>query len=285
MTAKGNRTAAENQFEACRQLARRFDFDRYAATLFTPRRHRAALWVLLAFHTEIARTREIVSEPMIGQIRLQWWREVIEAAVAGGPVRAHEVAEPLTAAIRDGRLEAPRLSALIDGRERDLDDTPIADEAALLDYADETGGALLEAMARAIDPEGATPAIRALGRGWALTGLLRAAGFQARQGRQMVPVSLLRDAGAGPRDLLEQRSTEGVRAAAEAVAGMARDSLNAAVRAGHPADRLMVLKPVASMYLDRLAAGGFDLFAPQPATSPAHVLRIMLAARWFGRGV
>ena len=279
----------ESAVEACRRLARQHDFERYLATLFAPRRQRPALWILLAFNAEIARTREIVSEPAIGSIRLQWWREVLEAAAADGPVRAHEVAAPLTAALHDGRLDAAPLEALIDGRERDLDDAPMADETALRDYAGRTGGALAEAMALAAaggrTSDAARLSARALGTGWALTGILRAAGFHAARGRQLLPQSVLTAGGAGPRDLVERRATPGVRAAAGTVAAMARNRLAAAGRTGGPADRLLVLKPVAAAWLNRLERGGFDPFAAPDRLPPAHLLTLMLAGRWFGRGV
>ena len=307
MAKKGNRIAPENvgenvgeaAVEACRRLARRHDFERYLATLFAPRRRRPSLWILLAFNAEIARVRESVSEPDIGRIRLQWWRETLEAAApepagetagetaVGGPVRQHEVAAPLTAALRAGALDPALLHDLVDGRERDLDDAPMADGAALLDYAGKTGGVLAEAIALAA---GAGPAdaearesARALGTGWALAGILRAAGFHAVQGRQLLPQSALIAGGGGPRDLLERRATAGVRAAAEAVAAMARESLAASGRTGGPADRLLVLKPVALAWLDRLERAGFDPFAVPDRLAPAHTLALMLAARWKTR--
>lgn len=293
MAKKGNRIAPgivpESVAESCRRLARRHDFERYLATLFAPRRARPALWILLAFNAEIARVREIVSEPAIGHVRLQWWREAVAAAGAEGPVRRHEVAAPLALALRAGALEPALLDALIDGRERDLDDAPMAGEAALLDYAGQTGGLLAEAMAVAAEGgqagEAARRAARALGAGWALAGLLRAAGFHAGQGRQMLPQSALAAGGAGPRDLLERRATPGVRAAAAAVAAMARGRLAAAGRTGGPADRLLVLKPVAAARLDRLERGGFDPFAAPDGLPPARLLALMLAARWLGRGI
>ncbi len=307
MAKKGNRIAPENvgenvgeaAVEACRRLARRHDFERYLATLFAPRRRRPSLWILLAFNAEIARVRESVSEPDIGRIRLQWWRETLEAAApepagetagetaVGGPVRQHEAAAPLTAALRAGALDPALLHDLVDGRERDLDDAPMADGAALLDYAGKTGGVLAEAIALAA---GAGPAdaearesARALGTGWALAGILRAAGFHAVQGRQLLPQSALIAGGGGPRDLLERRATAGVRAAAEAVAAMARESLAASGRTGGPADRLLVLKPVALAWLDRLERAGFDPFAVPDRLAPAHTLALMLAARWKTR--
>lgn len=311
MAKKGNRIAPENvgenvgetAVEACRRLARRHDFERYLATLFAPRRRRPSLWILLAFNAEIARVRESVSEPDIGRIRLQWWRETLEAAVGeaagetagetavGGPVRQHEVAAPLTAALRAGALEPALLHDLVDGRERDLDDAPMADEAALAGYAAQTGGVLAEAMALAAgggpaDAEArksARESARALGTGWALAGILRAAGFHATQGRQLLPQSALIAGGGGPRDLLERRATAGVRAAAGAVAAMARESLAASGRTGGPADRLLVLKPVALAWLDRLERAGFDPFAVPDRLAPAHTLALMLAARWKTR--
>lgn len=301
MAKKGNRIApesvGESAVESCRRLARRHDFERYLATLFAPRRQRPALWILLAFNAEIARVREIVSEPAIGRIRLQWWREALEAAAgetaADGPVRQHEVAAPLAAALRAGALEPALLHDLIDGRERDLDDAPMADEAALLDYAARTGGLLAEAMALAAGAGQAHPesqraaqeAARALGTGWALAGILRAAGFHAAQGRQLLPQSALAAGGAGSRDLAERRGTPGVRAAAGTVAAMARDHLAEAGRTGGPADRLLVLKPVALAWLNRLERAGFDPFAVPDRLAPAHILALMLAARRLGRGV
>ena len=62
------------------ELVRRHDRDRYQTALFAPADRREALFALYAFNYEIARVRESVTQPMLGQIRLQWWREVIDAA-------------------------------------------------------------------------------------------------------------------------------------------------------------------------------------------------------------
>lgn len=294
MAAKSNRIAPEGAVESCRRLARQHDFERYLATLFAPRPQRPALWILLAFNAEIARTREIVSEAALGEIRLQWWRDALEAAAADGPVRQHEVAAPLAEALRSGALDPDLLHGLIDARMRDLDDAPMADEAALLDYAARTGGALAEAMARAAGAgrtdAAARRSARALGTGWALAGILRAAGFHAAHfhsigGRQLLPQSALAAGGAGARDLFERRATPGVRAATETVAAMARGRLAEAGKTGSPADRLLVLKPVALTWLKRLERAGFDPFAVPDRLAPARLLAIMLAARWMGRGL
>src|SRR5579864_3974017 len=82
-------------------LVRRHDRDRYQTALFAPADRREALFALYAFNYEIARVREIVTQPMLGQIRLQWWREIVAAAYEDGPPRPHEVAGPLAAVIGD----------------------------------------------------------------------------------------------------------------------------------------------------------------------------------------
>src|SRR5438105_1963082 len=93
-------------------LVRRHDPDRFLTALFAPQDRRELLFLLYAFNHELARAREVVSEPMLALIRLQWWREVVQ-----GERRRHEVAGPLGEALDAGRLDPEDLQAMIDGRE------------------------------------------------------------------------------------------------------------------------------------------------------------------------
>ena len=79
-------------------FVRRYDRDRYLTALFAPADRRQALMALYAFNYEIAKTREVVREPVLGRIRLRWWRENLDAVYAGKEVRPHEVATPLSIA-------------------------------------------------------------------------------------------------------------------------------------------------------------------------------------------
>ena len=83
-------------FDHCEALLREGDKDRFLPTLFAPPKYRRALFALYAFNLEVARTRELAREPMPGEIRLQWWREVL-GGIGRGDVDAH----PAAAAIRD----------------------------------------------------------------------------------------------------------------------------------------------------------------------------------------
>src|ERR671922_1960026 len=95
------RSADADRLSPVAALVRRHDRDRFQTVLFAPAARREALFALYAFNYEIARVRESVTEPMLGQIRLQWWRESIAAAFDGGPVRHHFVVEALAAAISE----------------------------------------------------------------------------------------------------------------------------------------------------------------------------------------
>ena len=130
----GSRSEAAARGSPLAALVRRHDRERYQTALFAPARRREALFALYAFNYEIARVRESVTQPMLGQIRLQWWREAIEAAFAGAAPRRHEVAGPLAAVIREHALTRAHFDRMIDAREHDLGDAPPATLAALEDY-------------------------------------------------------------------------------------------------------------------------------------------------------
>src|SRR6516165_2168086 len=95
---------------------RHADPDRFFCTLFAPAEKRERLALLYLFNNELARAREVASEPMLALIRLQWWREVVE-----GQRKKHDIATPLRDAIEAGQFEAGDLAALIEAREAEAD--------------------------------------------------------------------------------------------------------------------------------------------------------------------
>src|SRR5262249_51595265 len=136
-------TMPETEISYCAGLLRRQDPDRYLTALFAPAGRREALFALYAFNLELGRVRESVREPLMGRMRLQWWRDCLEEIAAGQP-RAHEIARPLAAAIAAHDLNPVLLERLIDAREQDMDPDPPADPAALVDYARGTSAVLTE---------------------------------------------------------------------------------------------------------------------------------------------
>lgn len=157
-------------------LVRRVDPDRFFCTLFAPPPARETLFTLYAFNHELARAREMVREPHMALIRLQWWREVVE-----GARRRHEVADPLGEALDAGRLDAPALLEMVDAREAEVDG--IGDIAAFEAYVQGTAGALMVAAARALGmPE--AERLRRPGAAYGVAGLRRA---ELRQATGRIP--------------------------------------------------------------------------------------------------
>src|SRR5207253_8807390 len=111
--ARDRRSAKADRLSPVAALVLRHDHDRFQTVLFAPAARREALFALYAFNYEIARVRESVTQPMLGQIRLEWWRENIAAAFAGGSVRHHIVVEPLAAAIRRFALSRSKFDRLL----------------------------------------------------------------------------------------------------------------------------------------------------------------------------
>src|SRR6185312_12249980 len=123
-------------------LVRTADPDRYFSALFAPAPVRPLLLALYAFNAEVAKVAESVREPMLGAIRLEWWRETAEGAAKGEP-RNHDVARGLAALFAERQLSLPALEAIIAARAFDSDSGQFADFAALETYLDATGGALM----------------------------------------------------------------------------------------------------------------------------------------------
>src|SRR5258707_1356518 len=114
----------QDAFAHCEAVLRAADKDCFLTTLFAPAEHRDALIALYAFNVEIARVREVVREPLAGEIRLQWWSDVLRGA-GRGEIEANPVAAALLATIARYKLPLERFEALIAARRFDLYDDPM----------------------------------------------------------------------------------------------------------------------------------------------------------------
>ena len=125
----------------CAELVRSHDFARYASALFVPASQRRALLALYAFNVEVSRVHEQVSQPLPGEMRLQWWTDML-AGVDHGGVEGNPVAAELLLVIRTWRLPVERLSRLIEEHQFDLYNDPMPTMAALEGYINDTSSAL-----------------------------------------------------------------------------------------------------------------------------------------------
>ena len=225
------------------------DHDRYLLTLMAPSPVDRHLVALYEFNNELAKTRSIVSEPMLGEIRLQWWRETLEGIYAG-TVREHDVSQALAACIEAHHLDREALLALIDARGADIDAEPMATMDDLVHYAAATGG-LLEECAATITGEDQAIAHHA-GTAWALVGLCRALPYHLSEEWNYLPQNLLRDLPS------PEGGHQHFQPIVEAICGEAVGRIEQvmASRARHA--RLVAFH--AGQYLALLRKGGYDTF-------------------------
>jgi NADH dehydrogenase [ubiquinone] 1 alpha subcomplex assembly factor 6 len=283
------RSADADRLPPVAALVRRHDRDRFQTALFAPPGRRQALFALYAFNYEIARVRESVTEPKLGQIRLQWWREAIAAAFAGGPVRHHPVVAAITAVIRELALTQEHFDRIIDARETDLENRPPASLTELANYAEATSARLVYLALEALGVRNAVAgeAGRDVGIAYALAGLLRAMPFHARAGRRYIPDEIAARVGLVERDYRALRTTPALRSATAELAQAASRHLDSAraIRRGVPAAAIPALLPavIAKRALMRLQRTGYDPFDRALAASDPLQSWRLAAAYVFNR--
>jgi phytoene synthase len=206
---------------------READPDRYLATLFAPEEAQSHLAALYLFSAEIARIRSLIKEPAMGEIRYQWWREVL-AGERAGEAKDHPVAAALLVAVAAHRLPVKPLVDLIDARTFDLYDDPMPTWLDLEGYAGETSSALIRLasliLANGEDRGGAEAAGHA-GVAYALTGLLRAFPWTSRAGQVFVPIEVLDTHRVMPSQIRQGQNSPGLAAALADVRARARQHL------------------------------------------------------------
>lgn len=267
----------------CGNEVRRYDPDRFATAMLAPQTRREGLFSLYAFNLEVAKTREAVSEPMLGEIRLQWWREAIEGIYDGTP-RRHEVVLPLEKLVADQGLTRRYFDDLIDVRADDLsEDAPHSIEA-LVRYAEGTSAnlVLLALEALGIRSDATERAARHVGIAWALTGLVRAMPYHLSQRRVYLPEELIGRHGIERQNLMELRPEPAIASAVEEIAARAREHLKQAraLRKDVPQQAIpaLLLATIADMHLRRLDKVGYDPFHTG-LTLPGRFVGIRLAAK------
>lgn len=254
---------------AAAETVRRHDRERYLTALFAPADRRDDLFALYAFNLEVARTRESVREAMLGQIRLQWWRDALDEIQTGKPPRRHAVVEPLAEAIRRHNLPRDAFERILIARERDMDDTPFQTLAELEAYADGTSGAVIALALLILGAQDAEMLARSrqIGRGYALAGLLRAVPFHARQHRCLLPEQILAKHGVSRDTVTEMKPSPGLSAAIGEIA-VAAAALLTPLRATSAAWPALAPAVLSRRHLNALRRVGYDVFKMPPAAEP-----------------
>ena len=246
-------------------LVRQADSDRYLAALYAPAEKRGALLALYAFNAEIAAIRDRISQPLPGEIRLQWWRDMLGNAQSTTAAAGHPIAIALLDAIRDHRLPVETFQNMIEARIFDLYDDPMPTRTDLEGYCGETASALIQLSALILDPKDASGTAALAGHAGcaqAIAGLLRLLPLHRRRGQCYIPLDLLRAAGASRDDLISGEDRAGAARTVAAMVALGREHLNAFMRgAGElPASLRPAYLPLAltDAYFKRIEVGAVD---------------------------
>ncbi len=279
----------QQAYAHCDALLRRDDPDRWLASLFLPAEKRPHVHALYAFSLEIARVRGLVSEPILGEIRFQWWREVL-----AGERESEAEAHPVAVALLDtlARCELPRdsLMGLIDARLFDLYDEPMPSVEMLEAYAAATSGRLFQSAALILDPKAGAElgeAASHAGIAYAVTGLLRALPWHAATGQVYIPKDMLDRQGAVVEAARAGISSPALQAALAELRTVVRGHLAAfaanPMRQAGPSAAAFLPVSLCEAYLRQMEKRGYEPFET-PIVMPQwrRQYRLWRAARAIG---
>jgi phytoene synthase len=252
----------------CAEQVRSHDFERYASTLFVNPDKRRALLALYAFNAEISRVREQVSQPLPGEIRLQWWTDMLAGSGHGG-VEGNPVAAELLLAIRSYGLAIEPLSRLIDEHQFDLYNDPMPSLAALEAYVHDTSSALFtlgaDIMGRRSEATDHLARHAGLAQGFAR--VIAALPLDAARRQLFVPLQLLENHGSGMEEVFAGKETPQLRAALDQLLGEARGHLKTAFEllVDAPWEVRPLFLPLALLRRDlkRMSRADSDPFTPR----------------------
>jgi phytoene synthase len=268
----------------CVDLVRQFDFTRYAATLFVAPDVRRALLALYAFDVEIVRVHEHIRQPMAGEIRLQWWTDMLEGR-GHGYVEGSPVASELMRAIETHALPVERLTRLIEAHQFDLYNDPMPDVAALEAYALDTSSTLyaLAAQIAGVSFGHTGEVTRQAGIAETCLQVLTRLPFDASRQQLYLPLSLLTAHGSSIDEVFAGRTTPALRAAMDECVGTALSHLAEAeaplMRLPAPARRVFLPLAVARYRLERMRRPDFDAYVPQQDSRLRILWTLWRAAR------
>lgn len=177
MASRAAARPADAAADTIRDAARATEQDRALAALLAPRAVRSDLVTLAAFLGDLARIPRVVSDPRLGAIRLQWWVDTIEGFDAGAPPSGHLLADALHSMVLRRGLATAGLAAVVEARFADVDDTPVADEAAFARTLAGTEGGGFRLAARVLGvpvSDAAESALDAAGVAYGMTRVLAA---------------------------------------------------------------------------------------------------------------
>lgn len=256
-------------------VVRSFDRDRYICALHAPPAIRGDLLALYAFHAEITRVADLASEPMPGEIRLQWWRDALVAESGVSQKTGNPVAQTVAETIARHGLPRKSFDDMIEARTFDLYADPMATRRDLEGYCGETASALFQLAALIADKDRSASVAELAGHGgcaFEITRLLDRFSLHKRRGQCYVPEELLAAVGTDLKSFTEHEPGEEHSRAIAAMVALARDHYQAFLDRASDMDAAFgpVFLPMAvvAARLQRIERAGLDLLKRPFPVSP-----------------
>lgn len=242
------------------------DYYRFICCLFAPEVMRERLFSLYVFNYEISKVKDIISEPMVGHIRISWWREAIEEIYVGKPARQHEILKSLQQAINETALPKEMLVGIMDANQNQIEFVSPRNIADLESVANQTSTGLLEVSLYLLcqkNGEG-LEATKHIGIAYGLVEIMRSMRASASNSRLMLPEDLLVQQGITVDEIYSGKNLDRVKPIVKEICDIAESHLKKAdaLRKSHPKSALPVYlhSVVASCFLKRIRKNDYDLF-------------------------
>lgn len=258
-----------NNGNYCLELVRKHDFDHYLCTLLLPRDVQSTVFAIRAFNVETAQIRDLVTEKATGKMRVQFWRDSINAIYKKEPPK-HPVALTLATAVGRYKLSKLWFSRLLDAREANLSVNHYSSTKELEDYAENTFSSLLyltlEAMG--VRSVAADHACSHLGKAEGICTVLRAAPYHRTQRSVFIPMDIVMRHGASQeRFIRADTSSQSMHNTVYDFASLCHTHLLKARSLGNKLDSMVTKALLPAVlcedFLTRLQRADFNIFEPK----------------------
>lgn len=274
----------EEALALCESTVRSSDPDRYFATLFAPSDKRPLLYALYAFNRELARIAVVAREPIMAEIRLQWWREALDGACEGRP-RAHPAAIGLAEIFACASPPRELFDRLIEAHQLDTESAPFPDLESLESHADASSASLMRIAAHILDmwADVDIPA-REAGMAYGLARILHAVPQCIARGRMPLPADLFVAEGLSVMNALSVHDSTALKRVIARVADVAQTHLARARKMQIPREARAAFLPASLVpaFLSQIARNGDPLREPRDISQPRRQL-ILLRSALLGR--
>ncbi|MDV7338784.1 squalene/phytoene synthase family protein [Terasakiella sp. A23] len=246
----------------CAQEIQKTDHDQFLCGLYASDDTRDAFYALQLFAIETTRIRDMVNEPQLGHMRIQWWRDLIDGVYADQEAHSENgTHREFIEAIRPKKIDKALFERYLNARSFDLEDQAHDDLPALMRYLEATGGSIAQMKANVLGADNLETAAR-IGTAQGLCDLMKTLPYQARTGRCKIPKSLLKKHDFTLKDFMDFKPNPAINACVKELASEVQKLITQARTDKAPSNAVLLSTIAMEDYLKRLNKVDYDPFNP-----------------------